>query len=232
MKYQGGKFRHAGRIIGAGSQHRLNHWSWVEPFVGGGNSIMRVTDSVRIGSDICRIAVQALKAIRDNPGCFTSRRFTEQEYMNADRENPNDRGAIAAFVMSFGGKLWGGFARNKQGRDYLAVACNAIGKQSRLIQNIPFQCIPYTELEIPPYSTIYCDPPYARTTGYKSGDFDKDEFVSWCQARANERHGVFVSEFDFPIGEVILQFERKRDLRKITTGNAPVTEKLYHIKPE
>ena len=55
----------------------------------------------------------------------------------------------------------------------------------------------YLDMEIPVGSTVYCDPPYAGTTGYQSG-FDSQEFWDWCESLVGKGCRVFVSEYDAP----------------------------------
>ncbi len=55
----------------------------------------------------------------------------------------------------------------------------------------------YSELDIPPNSIIYCDPPYEGTTKYKD-DFNHILFWQWCREKAKEGHQVFISEYNAP----------------------------------
>lgn len=52
----------------------------------------------------------------------------------------------------------------------------------------------YTDVTIPPGATVYCDPPYANTTGYID-DFDHERFYRWLRSR---EFPVFVSEYSMP----------------------------------
>lgn len=54
----------------------------------------------------------------------------------------------------------------------------------------------YRDLHIPEGAVVYCDPPYANTTGY-GGTFDHKAFYSWCRA-VGRRHPLFVSEYWMP----------------------------------
>lgn len=49
---------------------------------------------------------------------------------------------------------------------------------------------------------IYCDPPYQNTSGYKTGDFNHDDFFDWCRFQKENGNVVFVSEYDAPFTEV------------------------------
>ena len=52
----------------------------------------------------------------------------------------------------------------------------------------------YTDVTIPPGATVYCDPPYANTTGYID-DFDHERFYRWLRSM---EFPVFVSEYSMP----------------------------------
>lgn len=52
----------------------------------------------------------------------------------------------------------------------------------------------YADVTIPDGATVYCDPPYANTTGYMD-DFDHERFYDWLRSRD---FPVFVSEYDMP----------------------------------
>ena len=52
----------------------------------------------------------------------------------------------------------------------------------------------YIDVAIPPGATVYCDPPYANTTGYID-DFDHERFYRWLRSM---EFPVFVSEYSMP----------------------------------
>lgn len=54
----------------------------------------------------------------------------------------------------------------------------------------------YRDLYIPDGAVVYCDPPYASTTGY-GGGFDHRAFYAWCGA-VGKSHPLFVSEYWMP----------------------------------
>ncbi len=84
---------------------------------------------------------------------------------NKDKDKP-----LTGFVgigCSYSGKWFGGYARNKTGRNYCLNAHNSILKQLNEIRDIKFDCKDYKELEFDG-CLIYCDPPYKETTKYKN----------------------------------------------------------------
>ena len=52
----------------------------------------------------------------------------------------------------------------------------------------------YSAVAIPPGATVYCDPPYANTSGYID-DFDHERFYRWLRSM---EFPVFVSEYSMP----------------------------------
>ena len=60
-----------------------------------------------------------------------------------------------------------------------------------------FNCMDYRNLDIKNGSVIYCDPPYAGTTGYDA-DFNNDLFWEWCRTLSKRGCIVLVSEYMAP----------------------------------
>ena len=64
---------------------------------------------------------------------------------------------FCAFSYSYGGKFWGGFRRDKEGkRDYIEEAYKNAITQSKNIQGIKFKCKSFDKIEINEKSIIYC----------------------------------------------------------------------------
>lgn len=226
MKYMGSKARIAKHILPIILKNRKEGQCYVEPFVGGANMIDKV-DGWRIGADSNEQCIACLVIIRDRiselPKCNDD--FSEDSYRNrcADIEWLKP---YAAFAFSFGGKLWGGFRRDKSGnRDYISEAYRNSLKQSPLIKGVNLMVSQYQDLDIPEKSKVYCDPPYAGTTKYKD-DFDHELFWQWCREKAKEGHEVFISEYNAPDDFVcVWQKEIQSGLNTNTTKKG--VEKLF-----
>lgn len=225
MNYQGGKFRIAKYLVPLMESVRKPGQTWVEPFVGGGN-VISIASGARIGSDLNPHTIQALLDIRDHaeelPHDGTE--FTERDY--ADKAHRFY--SFAHFAYSFGAVFKGGWARNDRGTDYVEQAYRGAQKQSPGLQGVNLICCPYYALDIPPDSLIYCDPPYAGTTGYSgAGKFDSVAFWGWCRFTQAIGHTVFISEYKAP-DDFIPVWEREvaRCLRKANDTTKPV-EKLF-----
>lgn len=213
---------------------------YVEPFVGGANMIENV-DGNRLGADVNKYLVACLKLIRDNPDSLPDL-ITEDEYNEAkDSDFISDglKGYIG-FAMSFGGKFFGGYRRDKAGtagdienmKTQSRRSKNAALKQSALIQNVWFVNKSYTDLVIPPDAIVYCDPPYANTTKYRS-DFDHDAFWQWVRETASNGHRVYVSEYEAPDDFVAIRETGLSNTISSKSSAATVaTEKLFIHKSQ
>jgi len=228
MKYMGSKNRIAKHILPIMLEYKTPEMYWVEPFVGGANMIDKV-EGRRIGADLNPFLIDALIAIRD---CITdlprnNKEFTEADYKKLRANNDYKYKGYAGFAFSYSGKWLGGWCRDGKGkRDYVQEAYRNALNQSPKLKGIRFVCDNYQDLEIPPNSLIYCDPPYEGTTKYKD-DFSHGAFWQWCRNKAKEGHKVFVSEYNAPKDfECLWQKEIVSSLTK-ETGSKTGVEKLF-----
>lgn len=117
------------------------------------------------------------------------------------RENKDADPVLAGFVgfgCSFGGKWFGGYARNKTGTNYAEQSKRSLLKDMATLQDAQFVCGDYRRLCIPQNSVIYADPPYNNTTGCAGDRFDTTEFWIAMRLLADLGHTVFVSEQEAP----------------------------------
>jgi DNA adenine methylase len=80
---------------------------WVEPFVGGGNMIAKLT-GFRIGNDNHPYLIALLKAVQS--GWIPPTEMSKEEYYRIKAEQTTTDAALVGFVgflCSFGGKWWG-----------------------------------------------------------------------------------------------------------------------------
>ena len=83
--------------------------------------------------------------------------------------------------------------------NYAGATARSIAKQRNKINGVLFCHASYDKMPLPESpSIIYCDPPYANTSKYKTGDFDHDAFWQWCRDKCAKGHKVFVSEYNAP----------------------------------
>ena len=210
MKYMGSKNKHYKEMLPIILQHRKPGQAYVEPFYGGCNMIYKVPSSFpRYANDNHFYLIELLKHVQaggELPDYVSEERYKDIQ-LNKE-EYPAWEVGFVGFGCSFGAKWFGGFARNiKQGhkdetlnmttRNYCAESKRNLLKQAPYLSGITFSCGDYRQMFIPDRSLIYVDPPYKETTGYHSG-FNHDDLFSWLEAKKNEGHTIFVSEYQMP----------------------------------
>lgn len=203
---------------------------WVEPFVGGGNIIDKVSGT-RIGFDLNANVIQALVSIRDHVDELpkNNSEFTEQDYNNLKTSDAYPHKGYAGFAFSYGGKWMGGWARSKDlKRDYVAEAYRNALKQSPRLQGVSLFNLDYTDIELSDKSFIYCDPPYKNTTEYKGG-FDHDKFWNWVRLQYKEGHIVYVSEYEAPEDFECVWSKKITSSLTQNTGDKNGIEKLFRL---
>ena len=125
--------------------------------------------------------------------------ITEEEYKyirNHKDEDPVLTGFVG-FGCSFGGKWFGGYARNKTGTNYALQSKKSLLKDMKTLTDAEFICKDYKDVFLPANCVIYADPPYDGTTGYGREKFDSKAF--WEYARSvSQNHLMFISEQSAP----------------------------------
>lgn len=227
MKYMGSKARHAKEmlpIILAG--RKPDQW-YVEPFVGGANMIDKVNGN-RLGADYNADLIILLKAMSLYDYWVPPFKVTEDQYQSARNCPPSIIKSYIGFGLSYGGKWFGGYRRDKIGkRDYAFEAYKNYMIQAPRLSGVEFRHSDYRDLIIPKQSVIYCDPPYAGTTRYATGDFDHAAFWRWCDTQVEGGHTVFVSEYTAPEGwECVWEKKVNNTLTK-DTGSKQGVERLF-----
>lgn len=233
MKYMGSKARFTKDILPIILKDRKPEQWYVEPFAGGMNAICEVKGN-RIANDIHYYLIEMWKELCNG---WIPQKINHNTYHivrnNREQFEPRFVGWVG-FNCSYSGKWFGGFAgetKTKIGtvRDYQTEAINNVAKQVKKMKGVVFQNKPYYELELPPNSIVYCDPPYEGTTKY-ANDFDHTLFWNWVRNIRKQGHTVFVSEYNAPADfECVWQKEAKSSLSangKIG-GNKVSTERLF-----
>lgn len=232
MKYMGSKARHAKEILPIILAGREDGQWYVEPFVGGANVIDKVGGN-RIGADFNPYVIALWKAV--SGGWVPPDTVTEDEYAEARRDRFEDaRTAFIGFACSYGAKFFGGYARGKNSkggwRNYADEGKRAMAKTQTGLLGVQFHHCSYDELDIPPNSIIYCDPPYQGTTGYATGAFNHEKFWQWCRDKVAEGHKVYVSEYTAPDDWVCVWEKTVNNTLTKDTGSKKGVEKLFVIR--
>lgn len=236
----GSKSRIAKEILPIILKDRKPEQWYVEPFVGGCNSLDKV-DGNRIASDTNKYIISMWKAVQS--GWIPPRRVDREQY-NYIKNNKEIDSKLTGWVgiaCSYSGKWFGGYAGNypisrikKNGvlPNYQDESYNTVIKQVSLLKNVVFYNLSYEELPIPSNSIIYCDPPYANTTKYKDS-FGHKKFWLWCEKMVHDGHTVFVSEYNAPSnwisvweGNIVSQLSANGR----AGGNKFSVEKLFKLR--
>jgi DNA adenine methylase len=138
---------------------------------------------------------------------------TEDDYRARGKEPAET--AFIGFGCSFGGKWFGGYARDGERghRNYaLTSACSTMNKvqamHGRRLDACGFES---WDSRVDAGTVVYCDPPYAGTTGYSAvGAFDHERFWEVARRWADRGAVVLVSEYAAPEGwTVAAEFEHR-----------------------
>lgn len=235
MRYQGGKYRLSKRIARIVEELRSPGQIYYEPFCGSCVVAEKIS-GIRIASDINPYLIALFRQLQ--AGWSPPTTIDEGFYSLVKNNMNNMSPAIVAFVgigCSYGGKWFGGFARDKKGtRDLANETYRNLIKQRDKIDDIAFSCWDYRDLN-PSNAIIYCDPPYANTTqdGYIC-DFNHEEF--WDVMRKwGENNTVLVSEYSAPedIG-ILTEWSHGTALNNQSGDNTwknNRTERLFLLSP-
>lgn len=224
MRYLGGKARIAKHIVSVLNSYRKENQIFVEPFVGAANIISRM-DGERHAYDNHSELIVLYKALQN--GWIPPSELTEEEYNNLKYEQEKLYvKAFAGFGCSFSGKYFGGYARDNRGDDYCGAAKRTLLRDIKKMWDVKFECKDYRDIEYT-NALIYCDPPYAKTTKYTTGNFDNEAFWQWCRDMQAKGNTVIVSEYNAPEDfKCIWSKDVKLELRS-KNGRENRIEKLF-----
>lgn len=197
MQYLGGKASIGNKIASLVESVRPHGAPYWEPFVGGCNVLPHISGD-RFASDANKALICLYNAWLS--GWRPPTQVTQEEYadlkMRQDPDNPMT--AFAGFGLSYGGKWFGGLARDpKSGRDFVATATRGLDKKMLACSNVPFFVLDYREC-VPEGFVVYADPPYSTGTQYRGVDpFDSLAFFEWARL-VSHRSVLLVSEYSAP----------------------------------
>jgi DNA adenine methylase len=225
MKYMGSKDRHF-KDMSFFLTPRHDQ-KYIEPFVGGANVIANVnTSGHRIGADIDEDLICLWQAVSE--GWMPPNNFTEDDYYKIKMGPVSPLRGYAAFALSYGGKKFGGWRRDKAGkRNYVDEAYRNAMVQFPKLRGVEFVLTSYTDLMIPDGSFVYCDPPYEGTTSY-STEFCHNTFWEWVRD-VSRKNTVLVSEYSAPEDFVCVWKKEVKSSLTENTGGKKATEKLFTL---
>jgi len=205
MRYLGGKAR-VGRKIATFLNDINRGQPYWEPFVGACGVMQHVEAPRRYGSDACVPLIRMWEEAQH--GWLPPEHVTPEDYAAAQRgEVPPHLQAFVGFGCSWAGKWFGGYARGKQHpsrrvteRNYAQNASRSVVKIAEKVREVQFFAADFFAAEPPePGCLIYCDPPFAGTTGYaRLPPFCPESFWERCRDLSRKGHTVAVSEYTAP----------------------------------
>lgn len=227
LKYQGGKSRLANDLskIMRGGQ-RGNQF--ISLFCGACSieSKIKGYDNI-ICNDNHPYLIALLQALQN--GYELPEEITEEQY-HYIKEHKDEDPALTGFVgfaCSFGGKWFGGYARDKDHVNYAARGKRTLMSKMTTLMDAQFTCLDYRDVILPDGCTIYCDPPYDNTTKYANKKFDTTQFWEYMR-KISQDHLVYISELKAPDDFVsIWQKDVKRILDVNKSNQFKSTEKLF-----
>jgi DNA adenine methylase len=230
MRYLGGKSKVseqlANYINGVISEKGAS--LYIEPFVGAGWILERIKCNERCASDLHEDLIMLWEAVQS--GWEPPDTLSVEEYIDLKMQPPSALRAFAGFGCSFGGKWFGGYARDNSGRNYAGNAKRSLLKKTAHISGVKFSCKAYSDIEILDNSVVYCDIPYKDTTVYGGlPAFDHEKFWDWVRAHS-ESSCILVSEYQAPSDFCpVLEIETRADMQSTKQGQRRVEKLFRHI---
>ena len=230
MRYQGGKSRIAQQIaeIIQRERERESNLTFVSLFCGSCSVESKVNGFDKIiCNDKHEYLIELFKGVQN--GYELPELITEERYKYI-REHKDENKILTGFVgfgCSFGGKWFGGYARNKTNTNYALQSKKSLLKDMDNLMTAHFTCQDYHDVIIPNNSIVYADPPYNNTTGYGKDKFNSDEFWEYMRI-ISKNNKVFISEQTAPNDfECVWEKEFTRTLDVNKDNQFKVTEKLF-----
>lgn len=228
MKYMGSKSRIAKEIVPIISEYIAYDKEYVEPFCGGCNLIDKIQHPFKWANDSHNYLISCFKELQN--GWIPPINITELEYNNIKNNKELYPDYLVGYVgfNSYAGKWFGGYRRDKeQKRDYWKEHYIHMMRQIKNLKGVKFTCHNYWELQLN-NCVVYCDPPYANTTKYKS-TFNSDLFWKWI-SKIKENNIVFVSEYNAPEEYSYVWSRQVNNTLVANTGSKKGIEKLFFCK--
>ncbi len=129
MRYLGGKARIGKQLVAYLESVRKPGQAWVEPFCGG-LWVTYLASGTRLASDANKALITLYSHMQKGwvpPEVLSEDRYQE---IKAKKDDADPLTAFAGFGCSFGGKWFGGYARNAQKSNYCAIAKRSITKKN------------------------------------------------------------------------------------------------------
>lgn len=204
MHYIGGKFYLRHKIAAVLYRHNPNV-PFYEPFVGACNICTEVPFKELWLNDVSRDLIDMWRAACD--GVFVPpERLSENEYWILQHSPSSPLRTFAGYACSFGGRWWGGYAREDTSDRNAANNRALYGKNSILekVRKLEGKKVRWTAGDYsairPAESVVYCDPPYLGTKAPgEGGIFNHGRFWNYVRSLVLDyKNNVYISELQAP----------------------------------
>ena len=204
MKYVGGKYRYQKPITEVIYNYIEDGQSYYEPFVGGAWITQNITDRPVFASDHDPDLIMLYQAAQEDttlsfiPDTVSESEYSVLRHENLEHDIHSPLHGFVKYVCSFGGKSWGGYARDiKRGYNLVEVGKRALSKQIARMEHVSFSCHDYRAISDVTGAMICCDPPYAGCSPAYCRGFDSNAFWDWVRGMSGS-NTVLVSEYTAP----------------------------------
>ena len=206
MRYMGGKMRQGKKIAEVVKKVLGPDQPYVEPFCGALGVATNLGREGLLLSDVSRALIRMWQDAWDGKIEYPAYVSYEEWVAVRAKQDPEDwRTAFYGFGCAFSGRFYGAYARDDVPGNTPRQARDSIKKKLAKLKAPVFRSGSYSEIDIPPKSFIYCDPPYqGRIKVHDFDTFDYDHFWQWCRNKVAEGHIVVATEFVVPKDFVVL----------------------------
>lgn len=257
MRYLGGKSRIARLIAETINPERAGRLLW-DPFCGGLSSAAALGPPL-ICSDAHAGLIALYRAVQADPTFLDwIPELTREDYEWAKTLDPSDPiAAFVGFGLSFRGQWFRGLAEARAVRAGGPVYSMLESSRRRVLADVAAtggaHFVVADFLAIRSIDTlfkwpgwlfgedrtamkrawprcIYLDPPYRGTQGYDGvPPFDYDAFVGRVDDWARTGATLWVNEYDFPLGKIVLELPRRKS--GVSRSGSQPMERLYRVGP-
>ena len=232
MQYFGGKQRISNKLCDFLNSNLKDGQPFVDLFCGACNIVSKIdSNRLRIANDKHKYLIAMWKSLQQGREMPNS--ISEEQYKYI-RDHKDEDMALTGFVgfgLSYSGKWFGGYCRNKDNRNYCLNAKNSNNKILPYITDVDFKCCDYKDVDIPVGAMVYCDIPYKGSTQYDKkevGAFNHDEFYEWVRVNSN-KYDIYISEYKENVPDdfsIVWERNSKKDIRNSQNERVGTVEVL------
>ncbi len=230
MQYMGGKSRIAKQLAEVIDRVRKPGQLVWDPFCGGLSMAGALSKNGPVwATDVNAPLIKLYKAVQ--AGWAPPTDVSKDDYTAAKSlPDADPMKAFCAVACSFAGKWFGGYASSGS-RNYALNARRSLAEVAR-VQRLDAGDF-LSVLPQPIEAVLYLDPPYRGTTSYAGAPpFDHDLFVQRVQDWAANGVHTFVSEYSFPLGQIVWERAQVTTLARKKSAYATAVERLYYLGPQ